>query len=837
MPLVAVLILLSSFSAPAQGAGGLQIAPGLTGPGLQENSALPPNLEEALAQGSYFSFRVDSLRKPFDLGGQKISFEMGTDSVDPLDLVIFSDVGGFSPANAIFSTQLAPTTSGRPTVSFIVPPQGFGPLSGSVQFRAYVFGANILHSSLTSLSNHLLSQPGPLFNVQLRVFSGGTVNTFPSGSWFEAGTDIQILASPNPNNIFQGWSGDVTGLGNPRTITVNQDMRITGNFDSLPSPDMSLGMNLAGVQDWSTSWAFVDVFKTARTWSTRDVNNQSVWNSGMASEMSVDGNGWPTGLPFLASDGNDHFAHTLMPAPDFGTYTVHMEGTGEVRIIADATSTEYSPTGGAFSSTFVIPSGEEGSIAVEILRSAVLDPIRKISVVRPGFDNTYQTLFFHPKFTERLRPFEHIRFTGWSKTSNSPVVSWSDRTTPDTYTQTGVEGVALEHVISLVNEMKVDLWINIPHQADDDFIRQMATLIKTTMNQYSKVYVEYSNETWNNTFDQAAYVQNTGFSLGLSDDYWQAGNAYHVLRSTQAWSFFLEIFNNDPTRIVKVMGGRASMLSITGLRFQYLNDPTINPNYLMPDVVAIAPYFGRSYSPEDIPPIAPSYPTVDDMLDVVAANAIAELRNQIIWQTDIARAQGAQLVCYEGGQHFHAIEGAEADATLMGLMQAANRDLRMKDTYTRYLDMLHSERVGVFNNFSYVEAWNRFGSWGVLEYQNQPYAEAPKYRALAEWHQPSIVIRNLVAGGQALLSATYFTPSQKAYFACSFTGPGPTTTPWGLVSLSNPIINLPAVVSDPVGTANLPLAVPAGATGIQIWIQALDLRSGTLSNPLAEVVG
>jgi hypothetical protein len=33
-----------------------------------------------------------------------------------------------------------------------------------------------------------------------------------------------------------------------------------------------------------------------------------------------------------------------------------------------------------------------------------------------------------------------------------------------------------------------------------------------------------------------------------------------------------------------------------------------------------------------------------------------------------------------------------------------------------------------------VGGWSQYGSWGALEYQQQPPAAAPKWRALTAWH-------------------------------------------------------------------------------------------------------
>lgn len=63
-------------------------------------------------------------------------------------------------------------------------------------------------------------------------------------------------------------------------------------------------------------------------------------------------------------------------------------------------------------------------------------------------------------------------------------------------------------------------------------------------------------------------------------------------------------------------------------------------------------------------------------------------------------------------------------------------------------------------------------------------------------------------------------------------GGGPTSTPFGIVDLSAPINVLTVLTADLSGDAVFNFAIPAGAAGGQIWLQALDLTAGRLSNGL-----
>lgn len=101
---------------------------------------------------------------------------------------------------------------------------------------------------------------------------------------------------------------------------------------------------------------------------------------------------------------------------------------------------------------------------------------------------------------------------------------------------------------------------------------------------------------------------------------------------------------------------------------------------------------------------------------------------------------------------------------------------------------------------------------------------------------PSLSVSGLVAGGLAQFDVTGATPAGDVFLALSRTGAGPTTTPFGDVDLSQPITVLPSVVADAAGDASISLNVPGGASGAQVWFQALDLAAGVFTNGLAETV-
>lgn len=61
---------------------------------------------------------------------------------------------------------------------------------------------------------------------------GGTVS--PAGAtWHSDGTVVSVTATPNSGYTFVDWTGDLTGVTNPGTVTMTGPMSVTGNFTNI----------------------------------------------------------------------------------------------------------------------------------------------------------------------------------------------------------------------------------------------------------------------------------------------------------------------------------------------------------------------------------------------------------------------------------------------------------------------------------------------------------------------------------------------------------------------------------------------------------------------------
>jgi hypothetical protein len=473
-----------------------------------------------------------------------------------------------------------------------------------------------------------------------------------------------------------------------------------------------IGTNLAGIVSWGSQWAFVDVFKMSRAW----ISQCDGCNWGDGGDLALTPEGW------VAELAPNQYATTIMmdDIQHFpqGEYTVLYDGEGLIQFglnTADIISQE--------AGRMVIAPNGNGGLYLEIRETNPANPIRNIRVIMPGFESTYETQPFHPLFLERLQGFEVLRFMDWMNTNHSNIITWQDR--PQTTSPNYENGVPLEVMVQLANTLGVDAWFNMPHQANDDYVRNFATYVRDNLNPELKAYIEYSNETWNSQFPQANYVIEQGTALGLSTDAFQAGFFFHSRRAVEMFVIWEEVFGGTD-RLVRVLASQAAN-SWTGeqvMDFENASEAA--------DALAIAPYFGAYLGdPSTMDSIASQ--SVDELIAASREHIMGEVSDWIAANAQASSQRGLELIAYEGGQHLVGYFGSENNEALTNLFLAANRDPQMYDLYTDYLNQWQSLGGGLFINFSYVDGYSQWGSWAVLEYQDQSLEEAPKYRALLDY--------------------------------------------------------------------------------------------------------
>ena len=95
-------------------------------------------------------------------------------------------------------------------------------------------------------------------------------------------------------------------------------------------------------------------------------------------------------------------------------------------------------------------------------------------------------------------------------------------------------------------------------------------------------------------------------------------------------------------------------------------------------------------------------------------------------------------------------------------------------------------------------------------------------------------ITPMTAGSPATFSVTGADVNANCIIGYSLAGAGPINTAYGVVDMTPPISRLPTLTTDGNGDASLTLTVPANASGVTLYTQAL--ANGVLTNSLAETV-
>ena len=280
---------------------------------------------------------------------------------------------------------------------------------------------------------------------------------------------------------------------------------------------------------------------------------------------------------------------------------------------------------------------------------------------------------------------------------------------------------------------------------DDNYVIQLALLLRDNLEPELKIYIEYSNELRNWTYwDQVQYVEEQGLALELSDDPYLAGLYYQAKRSAEIFQIFGNEFE-DLSRLVRVISGQAGNPWVAQMLLEGLSEPTINPLGFNADALAIAPYFGGGIADYIGDEGLIEFITVDEILDIIEFGVpghitefemVADLTTQ---HKVIAENKGIDLIAYEGGQHLVAVNWEYMEnETLTQKLISANRSPRIKELYTTYLETWFNNGGGLMMAYNYTMMPSMYGSWGALEYMDQSYDEAYKYQALAEYNTASV---------------------------------------------------------------------------------------------------
>ena len=529
-----------------------------------------------------------------------------------------------------------------------------------------------------------------------------------------------------------------------------------------------VAIGLASVTDWSTELPFIDLMKTARPWIG---HKPGQWGGmdyeALLAEDVLDDAGWPLRMPrTLSSIGTLILTDMPEAATSLkGRYVLRFDGAGVIEVAGRATNVRY----GTGEVRFDYTPGP-GSVEIRIQRINTSNPPRNISVVQEDdlarFDGG---AIFNPDWTARIGQFRGLRFMDWAETNNATLSDWADRPLPQDVTYAG--GVPVEVIIALVNELETDAWFNIPHLADDAFVRAYATLVRDRLDPELTAYVEFSNEVWNWQFAQARWADAAAQARWGEKDKWMQ---YAGLRAAEVARIWSEVFEGQPAhRLVNVIGTQTGWL---GLEADVLFAPLAVAEGLPApatafDAYAVTGYFGGILGVEEYAPLvrewiaesraraeaeaqaaglrgaeAEAYiaahrydlateragrEVLDGAISGNSADTLSDLLGRVWpYHAKVARAAGLDLVMYEGGTHAVGIGPMVDDAELTAFLHHFNYSEEMGRLYTVLLNGWQAVGGQLFTAYSDVYAPTKWGSWGALRHLDD---SNPRWDALVSF--------------------------------------------------------------------------------------------------------
>lgn len=511
-----------------------------------------------------------------------------------------------------------------------------------------------------------------------------------------------------------------------------------------------LGTNLNEVTDYSPQLPFKDIFLYSREWLTQctagvdsGCTNQNAFDTGEAAAIDVDENGWvksltPTTTALFTSVATFWDVPAEFPS---GTYIVLYDGSGTIQYGLGAQKDGAASQPGR---DVITVNPANGGILLRLTATNPANYIRNIHVVRAEDEISFTSARFTADFLARIEPYQALRFMDWMRTNNSIVSSWNARAKTSDARFSTAKGVPAEVMIELSNLTDKAPWFNMPHQASDEYLQNFAALTKQNLKPSLPVFVEYSNEIWNDIFSQGSYIEEQGnAAFGSSGDPFIRRLNFYGRRSAEICEIWKAVFSGSEERVVCIIASQAanSFTASEALSCPLWSEAPCAGHGI--NALAIAPYMGDYIGQEA------SYSEVSSWLtntDGGLTKLFAELSNGGIlssgpqggavaqsfeWIDDnvtVAETFNVSLIAYEGGQHLVGIGAAGNDDDLTALFTSANRDSRIGTLYTSYLNGWKSRKGGLFMHFTDITPYSRFGSWGALETIGS--TSSPKYDSL-----------------------------------------------------------------------------------------------------------
>jgi len=516
-------------------------------------------------------------------------------------------------------------------------------------------------------------------------------------------------------------------------------MILTGTTFLVAVP--KLGVNL------TNDGAFVDIVKHTNRY--QDVESFDEW-------------GWP----------NDDFTLVLMdgrPVAEWagqiddperyrvdysGRYKASFRGRADLSLWGSGASieniqyddTEYLTT---FDLVLPAPPGDNHGIVSLTFSNTIKSPqlpvnsgISYLKVHRPNYPLDTDKVFTDEFLALcKAANFDCYRFYNlqniWSGEPTYPEVRrWEQRKLPGHAAQVSMAGTlgnpdgwSWEYIIELANILGKDIWICLHLSMNEDYVKDLAQMLKDNLDQEINIYIENSNELWSPThMTHGPYNQAEAEELGLS---FQHNHARRTLLISQ---WFAEVFGQEAinNKIRVVMAGQHAWFDRHKAHLSYFEDLSIEPKDHI-YALSTALYFNTTL-PEGTP---------TEIVNGMKSNIQSQISDNTIntyRQRHIDLAAEYELVggctSYEGGPHFPAGGSPENLDNAIIAHRTDDMAATLKMNYVQGWDELGG---GLAMHFTLSSAYTRYGCWGLTDDYTNPdrnYKMQAIREMVGEWQDP-----------------------------------------------------------------------------------------------------
>jgi len=530
-------------------------------------------------------------------------------------------------------------------------------------------------------------------------------------------------------------------LSTPESVQKRPIQTQSITYPTTGSSQSPLGINTNELFEQDASIPFIDLFRAATPFHENIRCRAKDQPCLTSAQVEYDQQGWPKKLNG-GKAGVFFLRNIPIEALPQGDYSVLYDGKGEIEYLQNVEV--VSRHKGEDVIRFTARADNFMTAALHITQSDPSHPLKNIRIIMPGgicsdnpfkhvasatscrdsdyldFKTYYASITFNPDYLDFMKDFGVVRFMPMSGITRNPVEQWEQRNKMDKATWGGIygsRGAPLEIQIKLANLLNADPWLNVPHAADDNYMRQFASYVKAHLSSKLTPHIEYTNEAWNSNFVHNEHMQKMGIAQKLDQDALQAGYKFYAKRSVEFFNIWQDVHGRDDP-VVRIIGGWDTRPDIGGIILAY------NNTYESVDALAIAPYVGgnlRGFR---------AAKTVDDIFhlltDEQSYRSLPKIIEEIGKQAKLAHTFGVRLIAYEGGQGL--VDWATKDYTQHPnpLFFASNRDPRMTDLYNDLYQQWRGVGADLFVAFSAPRSCNWSGCWGLKEHIRQDPTTAPK---------------------------------------------------------------------------------------------------------------